>query len=90
MAFSATVQQAFDGWIDVDTWYTSHALDEARFHRFVWAAVNDNCNLSEGDVEREILNRWKGRLHEDYLVPAAHQWASLYRSLFDFGNARDN
>lgn len=88
MIFSTAVQKAFDGWINVSTWYTSHPLDEARFHSFVWAAVKDNCEVSESQIEQAILERWSGKLHNEYLAPAAQKWSSLYRELFDFGLAQ--
>lgn len=90
MVFSATVQQAFDGWINVSTWYTWHPLDEGRFHSFVWAAADENCATSEYQVEKEIIDRCKGKLHEEHLLPAAKQAATLYRTLMDFAASRNN
>ncbi len=90
MRLSTAAQTAFNGWLNVDTWHTSHQLDEARFHRFVWAAVREGDDVSESEVEREIVSRFSGKLDKDYLQKIAHKWATLYRTLLDFGRAQND
>lgn len=89
MGFSTAAQTAFDGWLNVDTWHTTHPLDEGRFHRFVWAAVHAGDDVPESDVERAILSKYNGKLDKDFLEERAHELAMLYRTLLDFGRAQD-
>lgn len=91
MNFSPEVQAAFKGWVDVDTWHTTHPLDEKRFFRFVWTAaeaLDRDEDISESAIEQAILERWRGKLDNEFLEERAREWASLYRTLLDFWQAR--
>lgn len=89
-ALPPTIQTAFDGWVDLDTWHSNHALDEARFHRFVWSVVQHPTAVSpsEEDIKQLIKDKWKGRLESEYLDKKAQDASSLYVNLLDFGRAQ--
>lgn len=88
---SPLVQKAFDQWIKADTWYKAHPNDEERFYRFVWAAVrvSRNGGPSEQDIRDLIHQEWDGKMDPGYLDDEALRASSLYRSLYDFGKARN-
>ena len=44
--------QALKGWLAVDTWYTSHPLDEGRFYRAI-KTVNDTVGTDWSEQEFE-------------------------------------
>jgi hypothetical protein len=79
-----TTQRAFDSWIKHDAWYTGHDNDLARFHAFVWAVIRYSRRPpSESDIRELIAQHWKG--FDDYALAASN----LYKSLYDFGKARN-
>ena len=52
--FSADIDRALLNWVEKDTWYTNHQLDEHRFYQFVHALMISGWVLDESAFTNKV------------------------------------
>ena len=86
---SPKVEEAFEGWISLPSWHTSHPQDEARFFKFVWMVCRvSRKRPSAAEVREGIMQRWTEKLEAEYLAERALYFSQLCETLYDFADAR--
>lgn len=88
MKLSPICQKAYERWIDVETWHTSHPLDKRRFYGFVNAYLQyARKEIGEENLRRDIVNRYAGNLEANFLETKAKYYAYLFGELVQFTRA---
>ncbi|MBS1721390.1 MAG: hypothetical protein JSS66_00115 [Armatimonadetes bacterium] len=82
--FPSTVEEAFEDWIGVDTWYTGHPADMARFHAYVWWQIYYEGSISEEQLRQKIRDRRKGHIADEDLERVASRLSHLMADCNDF------
>jgi len=78
--------EALDGWLNVDTWHTSHPLDETRFHRAVLKVLkaNEPNTITPDDVIAYINQKYSGKIEPGFLSLRTSEAAERFELLSEF------
>lgn len=60
------LKAALESWVTVDTWHTSHPLDEARFHRALASAFDSLGTSIEAESFREAMLQLANTHHPSF------------------------
>lgn len=77
---------ALDGWLNIETWHTSHHLDETRFHRAVYKVLKENepNAITPDDIIAYINQKYSGKFETGYLNMRTSEAAERFHLLSEF------
>lgn len=89
MKLSPVIQRYFDAWIQMDTWDSYHPLDQERFYRFIKSVKRySKRKPAPSEIEKMIIERWKGRRVKRHLIASAQRYASRYEIILKYEATR--
>ena len=62
-----------DKWLNVETWYTGHHLDDERFYKAVYAILLENKDIDGEEVGSYIEARYKDKLDDALLFEVSQR-----------------
>ena len=85
MKLSPVCQKAYERWIGIDTWHTSHPLDKRRFYNFVDTFLSySRKKMGGNELKRDIISKYEAKLDSKRLEEDAEHYAVLFCEIVEF------
>lgn len=78
-----------DKWLNVETWYTGHHLDDERFYKAVYALLLANKDIDGEEIGNYIEARYTGKLADELLFEVSQRAVIRFEIIRGFCTANN-